>query len=148
MSHVSKVVNLAATLLLFAGGISLAAPPDPTKQISPQPPPQLNPCITKPCPDLVPWKGGMGGGIGVKNFGCSNTVSDPYVPQDHARHQEQRDGPDDRAGQDTGEGQRGGLEQPEQPPHDGGGDVAQRVAGVLHERRRARPRHLHAGGEG
>ena len=81
MSHAPKVVSLAAVLLLFQSGISLAAPPDPTKQISPsqQPPLQLNPCLTKPCPDLVPWKGGMGGGIGVKNFGCSNTVSDPYV---------------------------------------------------------------------
>jgi len=77
MSHMLKVMSLAVTVLLAAGAMALAAPPQPG--VSPHQPPPLNPCLTKPCPDLVPWKGGMGGGIGVKNFSCSNTVSDPYV---------------------------------------------------------------------
>lgn len=74
MSHISKVVSLAAALLVFVGGVSVAAPPDPTKQISPYQG-QAIPKVAAKLPDPVPWKGGMGGGIGVKGFSCSNTQS-------------------------------------------------------------------------
>ena len=77
MNHLSKGVTLAAALLCFTGMVSLAAPPGPPGP-APKPKPKLNPCIVKACPDLVPWKGG-GGGIGVKQFSCSSTVSEPYV---------------------------------------------------------------------
>ena len=78
MSHVSKVASLAATVLLAAGGIALAADPQPvtpSKQATPAPIPAVAACAFKPCPDLVPWKGGQGGGIGVKKFSCGDTQS-------------------------------------------------------------------------
>ena len=75
----SKVVNLAAAILFFTGMVSLAAPPGPPGP-TPRPTPKLNPCLTRvACPDLVPWKGGGRGGIGIKQFTCSSTASDPYV---------------------------------------------------------------------
>ena len=61
MSHVSKIVSLAAALLVSVGGVSLAGPPDPTKQISP-PQLQTTPQVAANLPDLVPV---------VKGFTCS-----------------------------------------------------------------------------
>ena len=78
MNHMSKVICFAAATLFFTGMGSLAAPPGPPGP-APKPTPKSNPCITRACPDLVPWKGGMGGGIGVKQFTCSSTATDPYV---------------------------------------------------------------------
>jgi len=79
MSHIWKVVSLGAALLVFVGGVSVAAPPpDPTKQISPYGG-QAIPLVAAKLPDLVPWKGGMGSGIGVKKFSCSNTQENPYA---------------------------------------------------------------------
>ena len=66
MSHAPKIVSLAAVLLIFQSGISLAGPPDPTKQISPS---LGRPIVAAKLPDLVLWK--AGGGIGVTNFSCT-----------------------------------------------------------------------------
>lgn len=78
MISILKVVTLTITMLVFADSLSFAAPPGPPGP-TPKPTPKLNPCLTIPCPDLVPWKGGMGGGIGVKQFTCSSTQTEPYV---------------------------------------------------------------------
>ena len=43
MSHGPKVVSLAAALLLFAGGVSLAGPPDPPKPTTPYAPTPIQP---------------------------------------------------------------------------------------------------------
>ncbi len=64
MSHLSKIVSLVATVVLFAGGIALAA--DPKKV-----PPKLSPSQTPPAkfvprPDLVPVK--LAGGKVVTGF--------------------------------------------------------------------------------
>jgi CARDB len=78
MNHLSKVLCFAAATLFVTGMGSLAAPPGPPGP-APKPGPMVNPCLIKPCPDLVPWKGGMSGGIGIKQFSCSNTAQDPHV---------------------------------------------------------------------
>jgi hypothetical protein len=73
MSHVSKIVSLAAIVLLAAAGIALAVQEGMVPKSQ-----QLKPLIcgvNAPCPDLVPWKGGGGGGIGIKQFSCVNTQS-------------------------------------------------------------------------
>ena len=72
VSHVSKVVTLAAALLVFVGGVSLAAPPDPTKQISPSQG-QATPQAAARLPDLISYNGaGYPWTIGVPYFSCVN----------------------------------------------------------------------------
>jgi len=78
MDYMLKSVSFAAALLFFTQTASLAAPPGPPGP-TPKPTQKSNPCITRPCPDLGTWKGGMGGGIGIKQFTCSSTATDPYV---------------------------------------------------------------------
>jgi len=75
MSHVLKVVSLAATALLLAGGIALAAPPDPTKQISPSQPSQTTTILQGP--DLVPKKG-WSTEVGITHFSCTHVLSHKY----------------------------------------------------------------------
>ena len=77
MSHVSKVGSLAAALLVFVGGVSLAGPPDPTKQISPSQG-QPTTIVGAKLPDLVP-KEGWSTGVGITNFSCTFGIGNQRV---------------------------------------------------------------------
>ncbi|MGH7411732.1 MAG: CARDB domain-containing protein [Candidatus Methylomirabilis sp.] len=77
MSHAPKIVSLAAALLLFAGGISLAAPPEPGKPISPSQG-QPIPIVAAKRPDLVP-KEGWSTGVGISNFSCTFGIGNQRV---------------------------------------------------------------------
>ncbi len=73
MSRTPKIIGLAAVLLLVQGDISLAAKDPPP--LSPHQHPPAPAQVQVPRPDLVPWKGGGSGGIGVKSSSCVNTQS-------------------------------------------------------------------------
>ena len=74
MTHALKGVIMASVALFSGGGVAHTAPPGSQPPLTKEVPPPKSPLRKVEAPDLVPWKGGGGGSIGIAHFSCGNTT--------------------------------------------------------------------------